>query len=402
MSLHGTLETFALPDVMALLAATKKSGELRVVGGKIDGRVHLAEGRVVAAEVGRADSFVDAVFELLRLTSGKFSFDADKAPSDPSDPVEVEPLLFEAQGRLTEWRGIEAVIPSMDHGVVLVSDLTDPHVTLASDQWRMLVTVAGVRCVSEVADRLGLGEYAVCKSLRELVESGVAAVTDPPAPAPKPAPKPAAKAAEPAPATAPEPAPQAAAEPEPAPDSTPEPKPEPQAQAKADPEPAPAAKPAPAPEAEAKAATPVIEPELKPTPLDTPVAVQALTTTDPGSPAPPGQEPPAPSPKAKKPEPPKAETPPKPETAKEAKDKVDAAQAKQLVSQLAALSADKPADKKAEPKAKADDEAAKAPKAKADDDAAKPAEDAPAGEGGDAEEPLNRGLLLKFLSSVRQ
>src|SRR5688500_2536717 len=107
VSLHGTLETFALPDVMALLAATKKTGELRVVGGRIDGRVHLDGGRVIGAAVGRADSFVDAVFELLRLTSGKFSFDADRRPDQPADPVDIEPLLLEAQSRLTMWREIE-------------------------------------------------------------------------------------------------------------------------------------------------------------------------------------------------------------------------------------------------------------------------------------------------------
>ncbi|MDQ1445586.1 MAG: hypothetical protein QOI20_2050 [Acidimicrobiaceae bacterium] len=395
MSLHGTLETFALPDVMALLAATKKTGELRVVGGRLDGRVHLDDGRVVAASVGRADSFVDAVFELLRLTSGKFSFDAEKRPDEPTDPVDIEPLLLEAQARLTEWRAIEAVVPSMDHGVMLVDDLSDPHVTLAADQWRMVVAVAGATCVSEVADRLGLGEYGACKALKELVESGVAEITAPPAPAPKKAePKPAAKAE--APKREPEPEPVAEAEPE----------------AESDEDQAPEPEPEPEPEPVRAAAKPVIEPELKRKALpDEPVRVAALTTTDRLSPIPPGQEPPAPKPKAR----PKEDA------------HVDAAQAKQLVSQLASMGAEK-ADKpkagppKAEP-AKAEPPKAEPPKAepvkaesaKADAGGPTPKDkaadadtegkaDAAAGSTpeGDGEEPLNRGLLLKFLSSVRQ
>lgn len=371
MSLHGTLETFALPDVMALLAATKKTGELRVVGGKVDGRVHLDAGRVIAASVGRADSFVDAVFELLRLTSGKFSFDAEKQPEDAGDPVDIEPLLLEAQSRLAAWREIEAVVPSMDHGVGLVKDLSDPHVTLASDQWRMVVAVAASACVNEVADRLSVGEYAVCKALKDLVDSGVVEVSDPPAPSAR------AKAAAPK------------AEPKPV-----EPEPEVEAQAEAEPEPT-AEKIKVADKAEKAQAKAVIEPELKPKPLpETPVEVPVLSKIDSASPIPPGQEPEA------KPAAPKkvAASTSSTGNGNAAKPAVDPSQAKQLVSQLAAMSSEKPAaagkdkDKADKPEAKAE---------AASGEAVEAAEGVPA-EGGDAEEPLNRGLLLKFLSSVRQ
>ena len=413
MSLHGTLETFALTDVMALLAATKKSGELRVVGGKLDGRVHLDAGKVVGADVGRADSFVDAVFELLRLTTGKFSFDAEKGSSDPADPVDIEPLLLEAGARLTEWHGIEAVVPSMDHAVQLAADLGDPHVTLAADQWRMVVAVAGAACVHEVADRLGLGEYAACKSLKDLVESGVVLVADPPKAAAKPAPKAepvAEKQPEPAPAAEPAPEPVAAAEPERAEEPEPEPekKPEPKAEKKP----------------EAKADAPVhIEPERKADTTAGKVAVPALTTKDQTSPIPPGDEPggakgprkpaAAPSPAApaatttEADEAPAAAAP-KPNTG------VSASQAKALVSQLAAMSSEKPAAKAPAAAAAAeakDDEAqaaetdaasAKAKDEKKTESTEAPADEAASAAEGDADEPLNRGLLLKFLSSVRQ
>jgi Domain of unknown function (DUF4388) len=384
VSLHGTLETFALPDVMTLLAATKKTGELRVVGGKLDGRVHLDAGRVIAASVGRADSFVDAVFELLRLTSGKFSFDAEKQPEDPSDPVDIEPLLLEAQSRLSAWREIEAVVPSMAHGVGLVKDLSDPHVTLASEQWRMVVAVAASACVNDVADRLSLGEYAACKALKDLVESGVVELSDPPAPSAKP------KAAAGAAKAEPKPEPVVEAEPEPVVAAEPVVEAEPEStveKAKA------------ADKAEKAQAKAAIEPELKPKPLpEQPVAVPALTKVDSTRPFPPGEEPEA---KPAAPAPPKkvaASTSTTGNGNGAAKAGVNASEAKQLVSQLAAMSSEKPAaggkdkDKADKPEAKAE---------AASEEAVEAAEGAPA-EGGDAEEPLNRGLLLKFLSSVRQ
>jgi hypothetical protein len=374
------LETFALPDVMALLAATRKTGELRVVGGRIDGRVQLDAGRVVSADVGRADSFVDAVFELLRLSTGKFSFDGDTKLNPTSEPVDIEPLLLEASARLTEWRGIEAVVPSLDHAVRLVADLGDPHVTLGSEQWRMVVAVAGARCVHDVADRLGLGEYGVCKSLKELVEAGVVLVDEP-------------SAASDAPAKA-EPKPEPVAE-----QATPEPEPEPVAEA---PAPEPETAPEPAVKAEHEPPKPkakvAIEPERKPEPAVGKAAVPALTTKDQTSPIPPGEEP---GKGAKKPT-------------------VTPSQAKSLVSQLAALGSEKMDKPAAKPETKADKDddnggssnkaAAKAETQQAaagerrDERGEEPVEgpEAAGPEGGDAEEPLNRGLLLKFLSSVRQ
>jgi hypothetical protein len=306
VSLHGTLETFALPDVLALLAATKKSGELRVVGGATDGRVWFDAGAVVGSEVGRAVTFVDAVFELLRLESGKFSFDAEKAAPAPGEPAAIEPLLAEAQARLAEWKSIEAVIPSLDHGVKLVPEVRDPHVMVTGEQWRALVGVASAPSVTAVVERLGVGEFDACRTLKGLVEAGLVRVEERAVPA--------------TPVTA------APVAPSPAPPMAP-----------------------PAPE--------------KP-------KIQALTST-PAASAEALEEPPAPV-AAPAPLPEHAPVPeavPLPEPAGEADE---------LVRQVAAL--DVPADtpEPTEPDA--------------------PATPKPATEG---EEPINRGLLLKFLSSVR-
>ena len=46
MSLEGTLETIALPDVLALLSVTAKTGELRVESDEAAGSVWLDAGRV--------------------------------------------------------------------------------------------------------------------------------------------------------------------------------------------------------------------------------------------------------------------------------------------------------------------------------------------------------------------
>jgi hypothetical protein len=194
VSLHGSLETFALPDVLTLLSSTRKSGELRVVGTRLDGRMWVDSGKVVGSDVGRATTVVDAVFELLRLTEGTFSFEAERAAPSPSDPVTIEPVLAEAQSRLREWRLIEAVVPSLEIIVKMAEHAPGAEVTLRAEQWRLLATAADGRPVSSLMDRLEMSEFDTCRAVKELVEAHLATLTDPnvveEAPPAPPAPEP--------------------------------------------------------------------------------------------------------------------------------------------------------------------------------------------------------------------
>jgi hypothetical protein len=179
VSLHGSLETFALPDVLTLLSSTRKSGELRVVGSRIDGRVWVDNGKVVGSEVGRSTTIVDAVFELLRLAEGTFSFESDRAAPSPGDPVTIEPILAEAQSRLREWRLIEAVVPSLEVVVKMAEQAPDTEVTLRAEQWRILAAAGDGRTVSGLMDRLTMCEFDACRAVKELVEAHLAALEDP-------------------------------------------------------------------------------------------------------------------------------------------------------------------------------------------------------------------------------
>ena len=56
VALSGTLDTFALPDVLRLLASTAKSGRLRVSGNRGSGSVWVTDGEVVASELTTINS----------------------------------------------------------------------------------------------------------------------------------------------------------------------------------------------------------------------------------------------------------------------------------------------------------------------------------------------------------
>jgi hypothetical protein len=195
VALSGTIETFALPDVLRLLASTKKTGCLRLDGSRGTGAIWVADGAIVGGEANgapHADGPGEVLFELLRFTEGDFEFDADSAPPSTTSPADVEPTLAAAEAMLDEWKGIEAVVPSLDHWVALSPDLPAEEVTISAARWKTLVAVAGGTSVGRLGDALSLGELPISRSVKELVELGLVHVDEPRDEAAAPAPPPAA------------------------------------------------------------------------------------------------------------------------------------------------------------------------------------------------------------------
>jgi hypothetical protein len=179
VALQGTLDTFALPDVLRLLAATRKTGRLHVTTGRTAADLWVEDGDVVASGLP-ADAGADAtlvLFELLRSPEGTFEFLAgeETAPSATAGPV--EPMLVEAEAMLAEWREIEAVVPSLDAWVSLRDPLPAAEVRVDAELWRAVVAVGHGEPVGAVGRALGLGEIGVSRLVKALVEAGLAIVT---------------------------------------------------------------------------------------------------------------------------------------------------------------------------------------------------------------------------------
>ncbi len=194
MSLEGTLETIALPDVLALLSVTAKTGELRIeaIGGM--GSVWFDAGGIAGFDVGNQRTAVDALFALLRLKEGSFKFHTGTRPINAMPPQDVSPLLEEAEDRLSQWPGIAAAVPALACELFLQSSV-DGTVMLRPDQWQLVAAIGGGHSVAAVLDARGLAEFDGCRALKELVDLRLVRVaTPPPAPALEAVPEPVAQA----------------------------------------------------------------------------------------------------------------------------------------------------------------------------------------------------------------
>lgn len=184
MSLKGSLETVALPEVLHFLSSTGKSGEFHVSGSRGEGRLWFDGGRVTAFDAFRSQVPAEAIFELLRISDGEFSFAAGaEAPADVRTPAddegELAPALEAAEERLAEWQDIVAVVPSLSHRVQLLAAAPGDQVVLDPSQWAMVVGIGAGRTVGAVIDERGLQEFDGCRAIRSLVEASLAEVVEP-------------------------------------------------------------------------------------------------------------------------------------------------------------------------------------------------------------------------------
>ena len=180
MALQGTLDTFALPDVLRLLATTHKTGRLRVNGDRGSGSLWVEDGQLAASELivpgATDDSLINTLFHLLRFKRGSFIFETGAMAPAGLTPNEIEPMLDEAETMLVEWRSIEAVVPSLDAWLTLRPELTGSMVKIDNERWRIIAAIGGGRSVGSVGEALGLEELPALRGVKEIVELGLVAV----------------------------------------------------------------------------------------------------------------------------------------------------------------------------------------------------------------------------------
>ena len=170
MSLKGSLQTVALPEVLRFLSGTGKSGEFHVSGTNGDGRLWFTDGRVSGFQAARAAEPHEAIFQMLRISDGDFDFTADRPRPDDAhavDAVDLDSTIEAAEHRMAEWMRIVEVVPSLSHGLNLRAEAPEGRIELEPGQWMTIVTVARGGTVGQVIDERGMQEFDGSQQGRE-------------------------------------------------------------------------------------------------------------------------------------------------------------------------------------------------------------------------------------------
>lgn len=176
MALHGTLDTFALADVMQLLAVTAKSGCLHLEADDAEGFIWVSDGSVVgirATHAGDRAEPAEVMYELTQLGRGSFAFRPGEKPDAPFGPVPVDTLLDAAATVEAEWAQLRAAVPRLDVAAHLVRDLGRDEVTIDSAQWRELYAVVSSGSLAEAGEQMRLSNLATARAVNGLLRAGL-------------------------------------------------------------------------------------------------------------------------------------------------------------------------------------------------------------------------------------
>lgn len=182
MALQGTLDVMSVADVLGLLAATAKTGPLRLEDEAARGVVWVREGRVAAvtdAEPPIDGPVAEFLFWFAVRGGGWFTFEVDDDVPDGGQPAEVEAVVAELAALNREWGELHPVVPSVGHRVGLVARLPGPDVTIDATVWPAVLAAASEPTVGDLGAQFGLGDLDALRAVRDLVMTGIVEVHPP-------------------------------------------------------------------------------------------------------------------------------------------------------------------------------------------------------------------------------
>lgn len=229
MALEGTLQDFALVDILQLVGMQRKTGTLTLTRKEETITVLLQDGMVVWASAGEEAfektmgrilvrrgqitsqrweearqlqtrkgqplipfllagqwvsphdlervvqrQILETLYRTLRWGEGKYTFVA-QSQIDTSrgqvPPVGTETILLEAVRQMDEWPLVEQRLPSPDLVVQRKGRLVDRE-KVAPESLEVLELVDGTRTAREIAELCDFGEFDTYKSITDLVSDG--------------------------------------------------------------------------------------------------------------------------------------------------------------------------------------------------------------------------------------
>lgn len=180
--LQGSLDSFALPDVLRFVASSGTTGRVEVTREEVAGELMLDQGRFVAARLAdeeaptTKDEALDVAVLLFDGSNGEFLVAQEDWAGGPLS-LDAEELVAAVERRREEWAEVVEVLGSLEDPLVLVADLPEgtEKIVIRAEQWRMLSLIDGVRSAQDIARDSARSVYATAQALAELADKGMVA-----------------------------------------------------------------------------------------------------------------------------------------------------------------------------------------------------------------------------------
>jgi len=180
MGLEGELDVFALPDLLQLVCSSRRTGQLFLENPTEKGIIHVDQGEIVHATLGKALVGREAIYKFFNWTSGTFKFEPGPVNVERSIKLGWQHLIMEGARHTDEMDRIKLLIPSPD---IVVSVVENPpegvdEIKLTVEELQVSILVQGKKKVSEILEESNFDEFETYQMLYRLISAGLLRVVD--------------------------------------------------------------------------------------------------------------------------------------------------------------------------------------------------------------------------------
>jgi CheY-like chemotaxis protein len=169
---EGDLKQISLPDLLQIFSLNRKDGVLALSHDKQKGYVHLLEGQVVSARLGRIVA-EKAFFRMLLWDYGKFRFTPGNPQTEKHIDTATDQLLLEGMRQNDEMLAQMATFPASDKLLELAVPTEHLPKGLRPGTLEIIELLDGETHVSHIVDNSSRSDYEVLQVLRALLEKGL-------------------------------------------------------------------------------------------------------------------------------------------------------------------------------------------------------------------------------------
>jgi pSer/pThr/pTyr-binding forkhead associated (FHA) protein len=171
----GNLEEIALPDLMQLFGASRKSGVLLVRTESRIGRVYLDEGQIHYAVIDGQPELapLKAAYRMLSWSRGFFELDPPEARRfDNALDISVQEVLMEGFRQQDEFNQLKEKLPPLDQRLSLRTPLEVPLHELEPPHLDVLQLALNAPSIEVLLDRSPVSDLDTGRIIMSLLERG--------------------------------------------------------------------------------------------------------------------------------------------------------------------------------------------------------------------------------------
>ena len=179
-TLRGNLQSISLVDVLQLLHANRKTGELLVNRGRFNGVLYVLNGEVVHAETAKAQGEC-AAFDILEWDQGGFEFISTQVRVQATIRRSIPDLLMEAARTTDSRKHLSGIFPDLD--LVPWPALREPALTaglkIFAEDRPVLEFLDGYRTFNEIVIESRLSDVSLLQVCATLQAAGRLSLLNP-------------------------------------------------------------------------------------------------------------------------------------------------------------------------------------------------------------------------------